>query len=292
MKPRGGLRAIQILLALLIMSYGLIGCGPKRDQNENTVLLAYRLIDENRTDEAIALLEKELSKDPKNTDYTLVLASAYAHKSGIKIQKLVPLFAHADTLKNLKQKWTSAKRGSAHSERINIFAANVARLFGQASAVMATYSAIPTIVPKNAVYLEHAIYLLNSLGDKLKQEDVVYRMVLEVILFKHIFAESLVGEFVRPKNMNEKSCSLDLAKINATTVTLGKLLIDIFNDIGFFQPKQAKTMKQLAADTREAISNLTAANTSVMVLDELSNLFLHEMVIQHGFGKIVKCGGG
>jgi NRPS condensation-like uncharacterized protein len=72
---------------------------------------------------------------------------------------------------------------------------------------------------------------------------------------------------------------------------MGKLLIDIYNDIGFANPKQAVDMRKMAEQTSDSVTNLTIATTTVTVLDEAANIFLRQAAIQNGFGKIIKCGG-
>jgi hypothetical protein len=82
---------IKILMLVCIAS--CFGCGKKTNKNEQdeVVLKSYRLIDSDRADEAIELLENHLSKDSTNNTYKSVLASAYAHKGGVKIQKFIPI---------------------------------------------------------------------------------------------------------------------------------------------------------------------------------------------------------
>jgi 23S rRNA G2069 N7-methylase RlmK/C1962 C5-methylase RlmI len=79
--------------------------------------------------------------------------------------------------------------------------------------------------------------------------------------------------------------------LHGAIVELGKLLIDIYNDAGIINPKQAATSKQLAEQVKDAILKITDATTAVTVVDETVNVLLKQAAIQNGFGKIIKCGG-
>lgn len=274
----------------ILIGISLVGCVDKmQDQRDNTVLNAYRLIDEKRDDEAIELLENALVKDPANYDFKAVLASAYAHKAGIKIQTLVPTVQKSSQLNKLTET-AKAMSGEAIGAKVDSDALIIASMLGKFSGVLETYAAVPTINKIQSIYLVYAIDLLNSLGNKIKLEDVIYRAVLEVVLFKYYLAESFIGEFVEPKVKNEASCRVDLEKVNDAIIKLGKLLIDILNDVGFANPSKAEDMRRLADDTSDSISSLTIAITTVTVVDEVANIFLKQTAIQNGFGRIIKCG--
>lgn len=276
---------------LCFIVLGILGCADKKqNQRDDTVLNAYRLIDENRNDEAIQLLETSLQDDPSNYDYKAVLSSAYAHKAGIRIQNLIPAVQKSSQLKKINE---NSKLGASDTlgGKIDSGALVIAGMLGKFSGVLETYASVPTVDKTQSTYLIHAIYLLNSLGTGIKPEDVIYRAVLEIVLFKYYLAEGFIGEFVEPKVKDEVSCRLDLGNVNDSIIKIGKLLIDIFNDIGFANPKQAEDMKRLSTETSDSISSLTIATTTVTVIDEAANIFLKQTAIQNGFGKIIKCGG-
>jgi hypothetical protein len=284
------LSTLKYALGILLIS-SCFGCADKnQNQRDDTVLNAYRLIDENRDDEAIELLETSLGKDPSNYDYKAVLASAYAHKAGIKIQNLVPALQKSSQLKKLSD-GSKSSSGETIGAKVDSGALNIASMLSKFSGVLETYASVPTIDKAQSTYLIHSIYILNSLGSRIKSEDVIYRAVLEIVLFKHYLAENFIGEFVEPKIKDEVSCRIDLGNVNDSIIKIGKLLIDIFNDVGFANPKQAEDMKKLATETSDSISSLTIATTTVTVVDEAANIFLKQTAIQNGFGKIIRCGG-
>lgn len=282
--------AIKIVLSvLMIASVVFTGCNGKKNSQEDPVLKAYRLIDEQRTDEAIELLETQLAKDPENSEFKVVLASAYAHKGGIKIQKLVSAINQSEKVKELNLKLAEVNGQDNLSRKVNVFALNAASILTKFAGFFEAYASVPVISAEQATYLRHSIYLLNEMGNKIKAEDALYRAVLGVVLFKHVLSENLVGEFFESKSADDAKCQIDLGNINDTLVSLGKLLIDISNDIGFANPNQADDMKRFSNEVSESVSNLTLATTSVMVLDEVSNTYLRQAAVQNGFGKIVRC---
>lgn len=279
---------------LFIFFWGIfiLGCGNKEDHgSQDPVIKAYQLIDEHRTDEAITLLENELSDNPDNYQYKVVLASAYAQKAGIKIQKLIPLVKQFDGFKKANAASTSKNKKKSYSEQVNESVINTSIMLNTFANTLATYAAIPLLTAEQAVYLRYTIYLLNSVDNKdLNPEDVTYRAILEVILLKHNISEKLVGEFMEPAVKDEVHCRIDIGTLNDSIIEAGKLLIDIYNDIGFSNPKQAKKMQQLSQDTSEVISNISLATTALTVLDEVSMSFLKQSLIGYGFGKTIKCG--
>ncbi len=273
-------------------------CGSKKaEKSETPVLKAYRLIDEQRTDEAIELMEKSLSQDPGNYEYKVVLSSAYAHKGGIKIQKLLPSLLLAEKLTKLNAREARLRDqlkktpDRTRTGETNRAAIQVAFLLAKYSSYFDLYASIPTITPTQSTYVQQAIRLLNSLPSTIQPHDALYRAILEVVLFKHILAENLVGEFSPPTTKDEASCRLNLSLVNDTVIKLGKLLIDIYNDVGISNPKQAENMKQLSEETADVVSSLSISISTLSFMDDVAQDFLKQSTIQGGFGKVVRCAG-
>lgn len=279
---------LKISLALILLQ----GCGRSHEtQKQDVVLESYRLIDSQRTDEAIELLEDALKNDPENYDYQATLASAYAHKSGIKIQRLIPAVNQISKTKLdsdlINQIESNSPLISKIDKNILVFIGSISKI----SRYLQIFDSLPTIEKNQKIYLEQAIGKLNDLGGRIKPEDAIYRAALEIILFKHIFNEELLGQPLAVSEKETDTCHVDLLKLNSTVSSLGKLLIDIFGDIGFANPNQAESMKKLAEQTSQSILNISNTITTVTAIDEASNLFLKQSLIQSSFGKILKCGG-
>lgn len=286
------LRISRLILFAVLTIAMVTSCAPaKKDENESPVLKAYRLIDENRTDEAIVLLEEKLAAEPENTEYKTTLASAYAHKGGFKVQKLVPVVNQAEKLEKIGGRLPDLQKPNTLSGQADVTAMAVAMLLNRFARVFDLYESIPLATRQQAVHLRYAISLLDELGPHLKSEDALYRAVLEVILLKHLLAETLVGEMVEPIEISAETCQLDLNHINKALVDIGKLLIDILNDFALANPGQAEEMKKRASDVSRAVADCTAFLNSTSLADEASQVLLKQAAIQTGFGKMLRCSG-
>lgn len=279
-----------VSLFIILAAFFFVGCAPeKKQQNESTSVKAYRLIDEQRTDEAIQLLETSLREEPDNQDYKIILASAYAHKAGFGVQKLIPLMSRAKSFKQDDALFLKIIEELKKDEKPAQIM-QLARLFNQMSEFAKIYNAIPSTESVYEVaYLEQAIDILNKVGKDLKPEDALYRGVLEILLLKHILSEKLIGQI--NTEIKLENCQVDLSTANLSIIRLGKLLIDIYYDIGIANPSQAIKMKTLAESTAVIVSDLTLAITTVTAIDEAASVFLKQNAIENGFGKLVKCGG-
>lgn len=249
------------LVSYLFLLVLCVSCAAnKSDQRNNSVLEAYRLIDENRTDEGIQLLEDSLKADPLNSELKMVLASAYAHKAGIKIQKLVPAIIHADKIKKISEAKKPYSEQADTNAKINLAAFNIAKTLSQFAVFFEAYATIPLINKEQSVYIKHAIQLINEMTGDMKSEDLI-----------------------------NKNCQIDVSQINQTLISLGKLTIDIFNDLAIANPKQASQMKNSAAQAVDAVMALNIATTSISIIDEISQLFIKDIAVQNNFGRIFRC---
>lgn len=279
------------LFALVAFSSGCAkSSSPSMD---DPILNSYRLIDEHRTDEAIELLESSSAEEPTRTDLKSVLASAYAHKAGIRIQTLVPVFFQADKVKKVEVSVEAEESKTLTAgQQLNHSVVSLGQLLKRFSGFSEAYASIPLVDRTRVIYLIHAIDVLNEIGPNLKPEDALYRAVLETILFKYILAEELIGEFMASGTNNEKNCHLNLGHVNDSVIKLGRLLIQVYTDIGTANPAMSADTKKISEKTADAVSNVTIATTAVTVLDEAATMFMKQTLIQNGFGKIIKCGGG
>lgn len=305
-----------IIFTLIISLF--TGCGSDNDKHQNnTIITSYRLIDEQRTDEAIELLESELVKAPDNYELTTVLASAYAHKSGVKIQNLISAINQTDKLKNksyenkpsgksakVEIKNTFEKENSQNQEtnqeqeknqrkpedKMNAAALNIASLLTHFTHFFETYASIPVIDSASAVYLTHAISLLEGVKKEIKAEDALYKAVLEVVLFKYRLTDRLIDDTAEVEQIEAKTCQINLDTVHDTILELGNLLINIYQDLALANPKQASDLKKLSDQTQNFVTNVSTTTANIVALDDASSALIEKTAIQNGFGKLVKCG--
>ncbi|MBT4760766.1 MAG: hypothetical protein HOO06_03625 [Bdellovibrionaceae bacterium] len=283
---------VNVMLMFLILVVATTSCSDKRTGNTSVVLSSYRLIDSGRTNEAIELLEAELETESSvkvRYDINMALASAYAHKSGINIQSLIPVLKKAETINTLKKTFSDEPKNNSTSAEVNMEARRVSYSLIKVSQAFEAYASIPVISVMKSNYIRKAIEILEEPGSSVNPEDALYRALIKIILFKHLLAENLLGEFIQPKNTAEE-CRINLGAVNDDIIELGKVLIDVFNDIGFANGSLAEDMRVLSEKTAEMVSSLTLGTTSLIVIDEASSVFFRRSIIENGFGKIIKCG--
>jgi hypothetical protein len=279
------------LSIILISLLSLVACGPKsKPQETDKILTAYRLIDEQRADEAIALMENALIEEPNQDQYKEVLASAYAHKAGIKIQTLAPAITQGQKIKSIKM---APQESSGNS---NQTVQNMASMFAGFSSFFEVYAAIPLVDADHVAYLEQSIAVLNSLT-KTKQENALYRAVLEIVLLKHYLADGVVGEVPTASSSDltakdqKVTCQIDFEETKSNLAKLGKLFIDICGDLSLSNPNNGAQLKKNSEQATAFVSSLVSSTNTVTAIDEAANIFLKDMAVQYGLGKIIKCGG-
>lgn len=277
-----------ILACLAIAAAGCSRSRQNQAARNRPLIEAYQLIDRHRTDEAIIYLEDLLESDPENAEYLVALASAYAQKAGVRIQSFIPL------IKVTKEKVGNAKwdidKDHEVGKRIDSTLTSLARILTKYAHIGRVYSVIPPVAPENRPFLIKAIDIMDGLKSP-AQADAIYRAALKAVLFKHDLGERLIGPAFTEKGQKENNCKIDFVELSDATVNLGRLLIDIYADMAIAQPSKAARHKKSSADIANLVSNLTLATTSLMVLDEGSQVFLQSNLLENDFGKIIRCGG-
>lgn len=294
-------------LLILLSVCSFVTCKKKSNPpKEEVVVKAYRLIDEQRTSEAIDLLEEELKigSTANIREIKFVLASAYAHKAGIKIQVLVPAVTQLYKLQNASKKKKSIQNQATTATNayvnpnenlsrkpVNKIAVTLSAIFNQISATLETYAAIPTVNETQIDFLKHSIELIYSIGEPLTQEQALYRAVLEIILFKHIIEEGLLtaSANIDFEIIEDKNCVINVKKLNDSIVPLAHLLIDIFNDMVLANPKHAESLTKSSAEITNYLTELTLASGTINVMDDVTSSFLKRSAFELGLGKMIKC---
>jgi len=298
-----------ILILILIFS----GCKKNNQPKEDSIVKAYRLIDQQRTNEAIDLLESDLKTDPNNNEMKFVLASAYAHKAGIKIQKLVPIITQLEKFRGFKNKKANVKKefdynqldqnkknivnkensissstqiNSSGEKQINKLAITASNFFGRMSSILETYAAIPSVSTYQVEFIKHAISLINSIGTQVNQEQALYRALLEVILFKYLMDEIVTDETIDTSIIENQRCIINQDKLNESITLLGNLVIDINKDMALANPKHAEHLVKMNKDINQQITQFP---TSLNSMDNASASIMKRMAIENGLGKLIKC---
>jgi hypothetical protein len=272
----------------------LAACAPANEnkvlQNERPLNQVYRLIDAQRSDEAITLAEQLVDSNSSDREAKVALASAYAHRAGIKIQGLAQVVSaskNSSILASTPQ--SSIALVLNPGQKIDSTLTDSTLILSQILKVSQIYTSIPNIDLNGRTYLQLAIRTIDRIDD-VNQTEAIYRAVLRIVLFKHLLATELLGDIERPNNL-EKSCLVDLNRLNDSILNLGRTLINIMADISIAHPDQEKSLNIQRAAIADAVSKLTIVTTSLIVIDEASNLLLKQSLIQRGLGKAIQCKG-
>jgi hypothetical protein len=273
------------LTVILLATLG-VGCANKKDPQESKLTHAYRLIDAGKDDEAIAYLEAACPEGSEDNNCRAAMASAYAHKAEIKIQKFVPALTTTKTMGNLQLVFNSTQNQGEISSQIDASMAHFSTLMSQFTGVLGVYASIPAVKDDLSPYLDQAIHILETLKNP-SPTVALYRAVLRVIYFKHTFAEEIVGAGTKEKLGPE--CKLDLGLVNNSINDLGHTLIAILDDLALANPSRAKSLQNMQSQVASEMLALTSDLSSATVLDVAGSLYVKHLVLEQGFGKLLKC---
>lgn len=284
LKPYHVIKTI-IFPFFLVATLATTACSNKgRPKGTDVVSRAYQMIDAQQPNEAIHLLEKSLRDEPQNRDYKAVLASAYAHRAGFKVQKLVPILKKAQDFQRLQ-----GENSAGDPQNLKPLALDAKSLISKAGALHEVFSSIPAIEVQQVPDLSHAIDLLGDLGPEMRPSDAIYRVVLQIILFKHYLVERLLGESPAKTNQELESCRIDSAGFVDSFQILSNLLLSVYADLSIAHPSQTATFERLSSETSNSVSSALKTTNSISTLDKNSLMFLKFTIIKAGFGKVILC---
>jgi hypothetical protein len=278
-----------ILISLVFLASS--ACQKKRRAEDSALVSAYKLIDAQRTDEAIQLLEAESGKmKPGDVDYArtrVALASAYAHKAGIKVQRFSKLLQIGKIKIKFKQKISN--KAVTGAEAVDNFLVSLSGMLKGLAGISAVYTSIPTLNSTEERYLIYAIRILDGLDDKeLRQGDYVYRAVLRAIYLKHYISTHLFEETTGDV-VSVRTCKVDFNRFSTAVLAVAKVGIAIFDDLSFAQPKKAKEFQQSRQQLANVASDLTAISTFASLLDDASLMMAKNTFVQTGLRRLLKC---
>lgn len=280
---------MKIVIALLI-SLLVLSCAEKEVvQNEQTTLEAYRLIDSNRTLEAIELLESRLENDPNNYEFKVALSSAYAHLAGFKIAKLVPIITSAENLqKVLKQKKIddeadqipTLRDGEPKEKKIK-----KSSWISQVAAFSEVYQSIPDFRTKaDQVFLSYAIRLLDDLGENVKPSEAIYKVALRIVLIK-----SLISKFELESSDLENDCKVDVQKTKKVVTELSSLTLSGFKDLLIARPKDKLKIEEVFNSFQKSVLTTQKTLDQLSLANELTKVNLAANPLTRQFSQIFLC---
>ncbi|MBC7419857.1 MAG: hypothetical protein H7328_03930 [Bdellovibrio sp.] len=283
-----------IFTALLII--GLVGCGKSRNQDEEGVQLrAYRLIDDDRVDDAISLLTAEIGNrdeaandgadlSQETTDLRVTLASAYAKKSGIRIYEIANAFQMGKQISNYKIQSTDFDPES-NGEKLN----GLSVLLITQLKMMQTISIVPKIAQEKTKYLEIAIRILNS-APNLSPADLVYSAILKVILVRTMLESAELKSFM-PKVVKENGqCVARFTEFRDHLTRASKVLLSGYEDVAKAMPEKKEEIMKTAVTIVDLTSSVASLNAAGIVLNSFNTNSLEHIYKSLGVGsQIISC---
>lgn len=265
--------------AVLMLSVVFSGCGQKAKTQKDPVVESYRLIDENRTDEAIELLESELKANPtkdQKLKMKLALASAFAHKAGVRVNKLVNMVKKLEPVSKIELKRDPLEPSASANEKIDQQILGITQMIKAFSGVLDFYAAIPNLQQSSDVsFVKNAVSILEDIED-IKPEDALYRAILRIIVFKHSIAD-LIGQS-SPLQMND--CKPDLLDLSARLSNAGYIFIELLSDLAIASPKQADALNSKASEIGSFVSDFSIFAATTTALDEVSTALAKNSIFE------------
>lgn len=291
-RAHGGRRGCALVFAAVLM-LSHTSCSKSEKREESDSLKAARLIDSNRTDEAISLLEGKRKLLPGSVELHLALASAYAHKAGISFPKIFAAIKNSEEIKDGIFEAGQTKDIGTHSEAVDNEILRAVQILTTMSATLRSVEQIPRIDKAHFNFLLKAIEIINQVDKDLQPKDLVYRLILQIIAFKHVFFEEVIGQISARIDADEL-CTLNLFSWQDSVLDSGKLLLDIYNDMERIEPTKEKieNMAELKNRTKDAILSLTRGAENLTLIDSAMEAFGRQGIVKNDLGKFLKCGDG
>lgn len=279
-----------VLLAFMLM---LMGCQSKnsQQQDESVVLHSYRLIDENRTDEAIVLLTDEINKLSKNTseannsaemiELKITLASAYAKKAGLTVREMAKAIKQSQQIANINTMTTTSTSAEyAKNEKILHDFSELLLTYFKSFQII---SVIPKIEPAKIVYLSQAVKIISSISD-LSPADLIYSAVLKVVLVRTLLESNEIKQIIPVITKENNECVAKVGEFRDYLVRASKILISGLEDLTKALPDKKDEYMRSAHDIVEFSTHLSEINSAGLVINKLQPNALNQIHSLLGIG--------
>jgi hypothetical protein len=264
------IRAAAFLLSIALIS-ALSACGGKDRrvaQRYTAVNEAYELLDKGQTSRAIALLEKIVSEEPRNTEARVMLASAYMGGAGVDVLSMHDAFKDvlfsrslSDIFLNGEKKHDAPAPGTTPSDpftgappiegsedreqstpaermfvRLDEFLNNVRRL-------LVVLDRFPRVSARKWSLLDQALYNLDQ--TTLEREIRLYRMFIRMIYLKEV----LIHRVIRDPNFGTAywACTLELSQLHESLSWISNSITSISSDFIEVYPRDGSPFAKIEA---------------------------------------------
>jgi|GEM_PF-4274291 len=273
------------LLLTVVALGGSVSCDRSPNgPTESVSVRSSRLIDEQRTEEAIQLLEPHVRANPEDIDAAVSLSAAYAHKAGFQFRSFYGMLNQIlEHSKRIKTEPTPATAGSASTaERaIATWTYHSGRMFG----LIRIFEAIPSLTKSNIEFVRHGVQILSSKEQLLRPKDRAFRVLLRAVIIKHLLTQIAEphAPVASPKkegqNPSQKICFVDFRAVDKYINTPGGELISLFADMAWIQPKGKEAFARTVSEIRNSVSNINVFLTAVSLVNDATLLYLKNSVV-------------
>jgi hypothetical protein len=277
------------------------GCAQHSDRAKDPLVNAYKLLDQGRSAEAVALLEQLHSENPNDKKTTVILASAYASLAGLQVYSFYDLFYDAMfsrpwvELTKTKTKTMDMPtlnipspdelKKKTPSEVMNIVLQNFVKALGALSQISNILEKIPSLTAETKPYLEQAIILLDSI-DKPEKAHAVFRALLRATYLKNMIATELspdsTSDIVNYDSTGH--CHFRPEMLSRGITEVGKIAGKLMNDLSIGFPKDKPTFVEAQATVNATMQTVSATIDSFSTLKD-------QKEIGQSLDQIWGCGG-
>jgi hypothetical protein len=260
------------------------GCGGKENhQEESTLLRSYRLIDNDKADDAISLLSDEIDQrdnasadgldtSAETTELRVTLASAYAKKAGITIHEISQSYVLAKKISDIKLQNDFENFQTENDRKIT----DISKLLLGQIKIAQTLTVIPKVNSENIVYLHQAVKILDS-APNLTTADLVYSSILKIVLVRSMIeSDSLKSILPKASDIN-KDCVADFSNFKNYLLKTTKILLGSFDDLIKALPEKSSDIVKTIADIKELSENIASVNAAGIVIYNVNRSTLNSL---------------
>lgn len=271
-------------------------CGPGKNQNQATTELeiAEEKIHQEQYVEAEKDLQKYLTAHPKDPRATVVLASLYSHRAGLRVQDYFQLektiSAKPSEAENLLQQtylkvWMNSKNQTLKALGETLMQLNLQLL--RAQSWQEKMDQLPDFTPTQAEDLLRAIKILSELQFKVGQGQqvsngppvtegmILYRGVIKIYYFKFLWSQ---GEF--KSLLGPGLCQSSLTQVSTLFNRVSDYLVDVLADFAVGLPKSSEQSLSQIEDIKrsngQVQANLGSFQPQSQTLNQVLGLLLGE----------------
>jgi hypothetical protein len=271
-----------------------LGCGQQSAApEEDSVLKAYKLIDQDRAEEAVALIEPEHRANPKDRRLTITLASAHTSLAGLQVYSFYDLLEH--TVFNKSSQGSDSKFSLTppkldltgdDSQKARNFVSYLVSYLTYIDTLLSIYQKIPSLTMPQKKHLEIAVALLETLNPQ-EKSDGLFKAVLRVVYFKYQIEKEFVPSMIRTDKDNV--CQLNFSNLTDNVWNTLVSLENILSDLTIAYPKKESDYNQAINDAKKMADQLITGVTALELVGNGAVDLLIGHLKQQGMGDQIKC---